>query len=62
MKLALVLVSLALTGCGKWERTITAWTGDLTLKCSPHGVEYLQSDSGLALSVDQSGKPVLCKP
>ena len=37
------------------------WTGDLTYKCSHQGVEYVQSDSGLAVSLDRDGKPVQCK-
>lgn len=56
----LAMSIVLLSGCGKWERVITGWTGDLTTKCSPQGVEYLQSDSGLALSVDRDGKPIRC--
>lgn len=61
MRIILVLAAaLTLTACGKFERVWTHWTGDLTYKCSRHGVEYVQSDSGLALSVDTSGQVVKC--
>jgi uncharacterized protein YceK len=53
---------LILSGCGRLERTWTAYTGELTYKCSRNGVEYVQSDSGMAVSYDQDGKPVRCKP
>lgn len=61
MKVLLIMtVGLLLSGCGKFERAVTGWTGSLSYKCSKHNVEYVQSDSGLAVSVDAQGKPVLC--
>lgn len=42
------------------DRTMTRWTGSLTYKCSKNGVEYVQSDSGLALSVNVDGTPIKC--
>lgn len=53
------LVALA-SGCGAMQRTYTRWTGDLTYKCSKSGVEYIQSDSGLALHVNVLGFPIRC--
>lgn len=49
-------------GCGKLDRAITSWTGDFTYKCSKHGVEYVQSDSGIAVSLNQNGETVRCQP
>lgn len=51
---------MALSGCGAIERATTKFTGNLTYKCSKHGVEYVQSDSGLAVSVGTNGQPVPC--
>lgn len=60
--IGLVFVLLSWTmSCGAVQRTITHWTGDLTYKCAKSGVEYVQSDSGLAVHVDPTGKPVSCK-
>jgi len=50
-----------LTGCGRCQRTITHWTGDLTYKCSKGGAEYVQSDSGIAVHVNpDTGLPYHC--
>lgn len=57
MKLLLLLL---IVGCGRFERSITAWTGALSYKCSKHGVEYVQSDSGIAVSYNQDGTVVKC--
>lgn len=56
----LLYVCLSLTACGKIERLYTHWTGDLSYKCSRQGVEYVQSDSGLAVSLTKDGKPKEC--
>lgn len=56
----LSLITLVLSGCGRFDRWLTGWTGGLTYKCSKNGVEYVQSDSGLAISVDKSGNPIGC--
>lgn len=53
-------VLLAVTGCGSCERMFTGMTGGLTYKCSSRGAEYVQSDSGLAVSYDGSGQIVKC--
>lgn len=53
---------LLLSGCGAMSREITKITGGLTYKCSKSGVEYVQSDSGLALHVDKDGKVIPCQP
>lgn len=61
MKMFIVLLAVGmLSGCGRFERVYTHWTGDLTYKCSKHGVQYVQSDSGLAISVDATGRPIQC--
>jgi hypothetical protein len=59
---AVLLSTLLLTGCGKIERMLTGFTGNLTYKCSKHGIEYVQSDSGLAVSYAQNGNPATCNP
>lgn len=56
----LVVTVLSLASCGGIDRVVTNITGGLTYKCSKSGVEYVQSDSGIAIHVDSSGKPVLC--
>jgi hypothetical protein len=55
-----IFAFLLLTGCGQLQRVATNITGDLTYKCSKSGVEYVQSDSGIAVHVDRCGKPVSC--
>lgn len=57
----IIFVALLLTGCGVVERAITSYTGGLTYKCSKSGVEYVQSDSGLAPHYGRDGKLVECK-
>lgn len=59
--ISIVLMAF-LTGCGGCERAVTHWTGSLTYKCSESGVQYVQSDSGIAVHVGQDGKPIACKP
>jgi uncharacterized protein YceK len=62
MKTLVLLISLALSGCGAIERSITGLTGGLTYKCSKSGVEYVQSDSGIAVHLDKNGQPISCEP
>lgn len=57
----ILIFSILFSGCGAAERFITGVTGSLTYKCSKHGVEYIQSDSGLSVSLDRDGKPVKCE-
>jgi len=57
----ILVVAFLLSGCGRCQRTYTHFTGDFTYKCSRSGVEYVQSDSGIALHVDREGKPIVCK-
>lgn len=54
------MMLLFLTGCGGIQRGCTYFTGDLMEKCK-QGVTYYQSDSGLALAVDKTGKPIECR-
>ena len=56
--LALV-VSILFTGCGWFDRKISAVTGGATKTCVD-GVTYLQFTSGAAVQVDKNGKPVPC--
>lgn len=49
------------TGCGSIQRACSGFTGELMYRCSKSGVEYVQSDSGVAAHVDKDGKPVVCK-
>ncbi len=57
----IIIISILFSGCGLIERATTGITGSLTYKCSKHGVEYIQSDSGIAVSYDGEGKPVRCE-
>jgi len=57
----LILSSILLMGCGAVQRALTGLTGGFTYKCSRSGVEYVQSDSGIAIHVDKKGLPVTCK-
>ena len=61
MRFLIFISVLSLTGCGAIDRFFTNVTGNLSYKCSKSGVEYVQSDSGLALHVDANGKPITCK-
>ena len=56
-----LVAMLLISGCGWFSRVTTGWTGGLTYKCSKSGVEYIQSDSGVAVHVDREGKPVPCR-
>ena len=58
--LVIPLGIVVLSGCGAVQRATTAWFGKFTYKCSKSGVEYVQSDSGIAVHLDQAGKPVIC--
>jgi hypothetical protein len=57
----LLFACLLLVGCGGFQRACTRYTGELTYKCSKSGVEYAQSDSGLAVHLSPDGKPMTCK-
>lgn len=50
----------ALVSCGKVQREYTSMTGALTYKCSKHGVEYVQSNSGIAVSYNANGEVIKC--
>lgn len=58
--LFLVAAALVVIGCGKISREITSWTGDLTYKCAKTNILYVQSDSGLSVLLDSTGKTVGC--
>ncbi len=60
MKLVFLFGLLLLVSCGRVERLFTHLTGDLTEKCSDAGVEYVQSDSGLAVSYNKDGSLRTC--
>lgn len=61
VKVLLVFFCFGLVGCGRCQRAYTNFTGSLSYKCSRNGVEYVQSDSGLAISVNRSGTPITCE-
>jgi hypothetical protein len=61
ISIIMILVAAVFSGCGAADRAFTTWTGELTYKCSQHGVEYVQSNSGIALSVNPDGSPVKCQ-
>ncbi len=56
-----ILAFIMLSGCGGVSRIYTNFVGKFTYKCSKSGVEYVQSDSGIAVHVGKDGKPVLCQ-
>ena len=58
MKLVLLL-SLALTGCGFWERTIANYTGNSVTCVS--GIKVVQMTSGAFWLPDVNGRPISCK-
>lgn len=61
MKVLFLIFSVTgLASCGKLDRAITAYTGEFTYKCSKSGVEYVQSDSGIAAHLNPDGSPVKC--
>ena len=57
----IIFAFLLLASCGQLQRDITRLTGEFTYKCSRSGVEYVQSDSGIAVHVNRDGKPVTCE-
>jgi hypothetical protein len=59
--LNVAVLFVLVSGCGAMKRQYTRWTGELSYKCSKSGVEYVQSDSGLAVHVNQLGFPVKCE-
>ena len=60
MKFLIVGLSVfALTGCGKIDRTIAAWSGNGAEVCQD-GVVYLQFTSGVSVKYSRDGKVVSC--
>lgn len=55
------VLAISLTGCGWFERKMAVITGYSTFCVSETNVQYVQGASGLAVLVDQNGKPVACK-
>lgn len=53
-------IIVPLSGCGAMERLFTNITGELSYKCSKTGVEYVQSDSGLAPLYEVNGSLKTC--
>lgn len=60
MRILLSVLVLSLSSCGAIQRAYTNFTNEFTYKCSRSGVEYVQSDSGIAVHVDKQGVPVVC--
>ena len=63
-KLLFIVLLASMAGCGRIDRIITNWTGELTYKCADSGVEYVeyvQSDSGIAAHVYPDGSYVTCR-
>ena len=57
---AVLAVCVTLTGCGWFDRKLSAVTGEATKTCVD-GVTYLQFTSGATVQVDRDGKPVSCQ-
>ena len=55
-----IILAVMLCGCGNFQRWESGMTGGLSYRCSRSGVEYVQSESGLATHVDVNGNPVVC--
>lgn len=58
--LSVVFLVSVLSGCGWFDRKMSAITGNATKTCVD-GVTYLQFTSGATVQVDVTGKPVACK-
>lgn len=57
--IAVVLVSLTLSGCGWFDRKMASFTG--YSKVCVEGVTYLQFTSGVTPQLTSDGKLVSCK-
>lgn len=57
--IVLLLATLALTGCGRFDRWIAGWTGDGVETCVD-GVKYLQFTSGVTVKYTREGKVWTC--
>lgn len=60
LTMVLFLGIVLTSGCGKWDRAVSAVTGAPSKVCVD-GVSYLQFTSGATVQVDPAGKPVVCK-
>lgn len=58
--LVVLIAVLALSACGKIDRSISAWTGGGTETCHD-GVIYLQFTSGATVKYTPEGKIATCK-
>lgn len=56
--LTMLVATLALTGCGAWDRGVAQITG-VAESCYA-GVVYLQFTSGVTVKYDKSGKIITC--
>ena len=54
-----ILLLLGLSGCGKVDRVMAAWTGDATETCQS-GVIYLQFTSGVSVKYNKDGSIATC--
>lgn len=54
-----VALTLALSGCGAWDRTVASVTG-MAESCHD-GVQYLQFASGVTVKYNPDGTVVKCK-
>ena len=57
-KFIVLVIALALAGCGSIERSTAKWTGYSEMCVD--GVVYIQFTSGATVKVDRNGKPVAC--
>lgn len=58
----ILTLSFMFIGCGAIQRDISGLTGNLQYKCSKHGVEYVQTENELFVSLLPDGKIATCKP
>jgi hypothetical protein len=55
----LLLLALALTGCGWFDRKVTANLTGYSTSCI-EGVRYLQFPSGVTVQYERDGRPKAC--
>ena len=58
IRLALLVVALTLSGCGKFDRGVAKWTG--SAEVCVDGVRYLQFTSGASVKYNRDGTIATC--
>ncbi|AEG91588.1 hypothetical protein [Ramlibacter tataouinensis] len=58
-KLVVMVLAMALAGCGWFDRKVTANLTGYSVACV-EGVRYLQFPSGVTVQYERDGRPKLC--